>query len=321
MSRCLYCYQPLEDGETDFHKKCSMRIFGREMPPEIDTSLEEMEKLAKDIVIRSVALTGVQPKLSLTIEATENDPKKERFTIVGLWGNFILKPPTRIFPSLPENEDLTMHLASIFGIEAAEHTLIRLKSGELAYLTKRFDRPGDGRKLALEDMCQLSSKVTADKYHSSIEQVGKLILQHSSLPGYDASNFFELILFCFITGNADMHLKNFSLLSKTPTEIVLSPAYDLLCTALAMPDDKEEFALTLNARKNKIRVSDFDHLAKRLGINEIALKKIYQKLEKSILDMLNMIDISFLPADYKNQYKELLLSRAKRVLPNSTPQA
>src|SRR5690606_11721251 len=126
----------------DFHTACSKKFFGTETPPILALNEDKMQELAKDIVLRSVAVTGVQPKLSLTIEKEPGDPRKSRFSIVGLWGHYILKPPTPEFPFLPENEDLTMHLAKLFGIPTAEHSLIRLESGELAYITKRLDRSG-----------------------------------------------------------------------------------------------------------------------------------------------------------------------------------
>ncbi len=224
--RCLYCYLPLTEALQDFHPRCSKIFFGTPVPPVLNYNNDEMQELAKEIVIRSVAVTGVQPKLSLDIEKTAGDPKTSRFTIVGLWGAYILKPPTPEFDHLPENEDLTMHLAQIFGMKAALHSLIRLKSGELAYLTKRFDRVKD-TKLAMEDMCQLTETLTENKYRSSMEKVGKHIGKYSSRPGLDAITFFETVLFSFITGNADMHLKNFALLTTEKNETILSPAYDL----------------------------------------------------------------------------------------------
>ena len=132
---------------------------------------------------------------------------------------------TETFQHLPENEDLTMHLAEAFNIPAAMHSLIRLKSGELAYITKRFDRIKK-EKLALEDMCQLTETLTNDKYRSSMEKVGKCIEKYSTRPGLDNLIFFETAIFNFLTGNADMHLKNFALLTTKENDIVLSPAYD-----------------------------------------------------------------------------------------------
>ena len=306
--RCLYCYQPLPDGVIDFHPACTKKFFGTETAPTLDYDNEQMKELAKEIVIKSVAVTGVQPKLSLTLEKTPGDPKRSRFTIVGLWGDFILKPPTEEFPNLPENEDLTMHLSELFGIPTAEHSLIRLQSGELAYITKRFDRMM-GKKLALEDMCQLTETLTNDKYRSSMEKVGKYIAKYSSRPGFDAITFFETAIFSYLTGNADMHLKNFSLLTNNSNDIILAPAYDLLCTKIAMPEDKDEMALSINARKRKLRKSDFDTLAKNLKIPEKAMENSYKKFVDKIPEAKEWIGISFLSKKMKVGYNGIIDER------------
>lgn len=310
--RCLYCYRPLSDTRADFHERCSRIFFGMPQAPALDYDKEQMQELAKAIVVRSVAVTGVQPKLSLTIEKVPGDPKNRRFTIVGLWGGYILKPPTEEFPNLPENEDLTMHLSQVFEIRTAQHSLMRLKSGELAYLTKRFDRV-KGKKLAMEDLCQLTETLTEDKYRSSMEKVGKHIARYSSIPGLDAIRFFELALFCFMTGNADMHLKNFALLTNEEKQVTLSPAYDLLNSKLAMPGDAEEMALTINARKNKIRRRDFDVLAQKLNIQERALQNVYKRMAKKVDLAFEWIDISFLPQEMKAAYKSLMQERLKKL--------
>lgn len=307
--RCLYCYQPLPAGVADFHPACSRQFFGTATPPALDYSNEQMQELAKQMVVKSIAVTGVQPKLSLTPEKIPNDPKHSRFTIVSLWGGYILKPPTEIFPHLPENEDLTMHLSQLFGISTAQHSLIRLQSGELAYITKRCDRTKD-KKLAQEDMCQLTGTLTADKYRSSMEKVGKQIAAFSSRPGFDAIIFFETVLLAFLTGNADMHLKNFSLLTTAENDIILSPAYDLVCTKIAMPLNQEEMALTINAKKRKLNKADFDSLAKNLKIPERAMKNSYKKFATKLAETNDLIDISFLPAAMKKQYKELMAVNA-----------
>lgn len=310
--RCLYCYQPLPEGTADFHEKCSRKFFGSPVPPELDYGNEQMQELAKEIVIRSVAVTGVQPKLSLALEKIPDDPKRSRFTIVGLWGGYILKPPTDTFPSLPENEDLTMHLSELFGIPTALHSLIRLKSGELAYITRRFDREKNN-KLAMEDMCQLTGTLTIDKYRSSMEKVGKHIVSFSSRPGFDAISFFEMALLSFLTGNADMHLKNFSLLTTAENEVILSPAYDLVCTKIAMPGDKDEMGLTINARKRKLRKSDFDSLAKNLKIPEPAMNNSYKKFAGRIAAANELINISFLPVEMQAAYKEVIAMNAGKL--------
>jgi len=310
--RCLYCYQPLPEGATDFHEGCSRKFFDTPIPPLLDYNKAQMQELAKEIVLRSVAVTGVQPKLSLTIEQQPGDPKRSRFTIVGLWGNFILKPPSEQFPYLPENEDLTMHLATLLDIATAEHSLIRLQSGELAYLTRRFDRI-EREKLALEDMCQLTETLTSDKYRGSMEKIGRQIALFSTQPGLDAIRFFELALFSFLTGNADMHLKNFSLLTNTANETSLSPAYDLVSTKIAIPEDKEDMALTINGRKRKVKKADFDLFASHLKIPARAIQNIYKKFSNGLPAVLACIDTSFLLEKEQTHYKALIRENAAKL--------
>ncbi len=308
-NRCLYCYQELSGSGQDFHEKCSLLFFGTPTPPVLDYDNAEMQQLAKEIVIRSVAVTGVQPKLSLTVEPIPGDPTHWRFTIVGLWGSFILKPPTPEFEHLPENEDLTMHLAHHFNIRTAHHSLIRLKSGELAYITKRFDRE-DGKKLAVEDMCQLTETLTANKYRSSIEKVAKTARGFVSSPGLSMLELFENTLFSFLTGNADMHLKNFSLITTSEGDIRWAPAYDLLCTKIAMPADEDESALTINGKRRWLKRADFDILAKTIGIPQKSAYNIYNSFSKKILSAPAVIASSFLPRKVKKLYENMLKERS-----------
>ncbi len=312
IARCLYCYQPLEKGPVDFHEKCSRIFFGTPSPPVLDYDSDQMQELAKEIVIKSVAVTGVQPKLSLEIVKDPADLKTTQFTIVGLWGDHILKPPTEQFPHLPENEDLSMHLSELLGIPTAQHSLIRLKSGELCYLTKRFDRIKK-IKLAMEDMCQLTETLTEDKYRGSMEKVGRHILKYSSRPGLDLITFFELSLFCFLTGNADMHLKNFALLTTKDNETILSPAYDLVNTKVVTLQDNEEIALTINAKRKKIKKTDFMVMARTLGIPERSAQNSFQKLTRLIEKTDHWIDISFMPDHHKQAYKEIIYSNAAKL--------
>jgi serine/threonine-protein kinase HipA len=301
---------PLTDDEKDFHTLCSKKFFGTETIPEIDFGLDEIDNLALKILGRSVALTGVQPKLS--IELSKEKKGKNRLSIVGLWGNYILKPPFARFPEMPEVEDLTMHLSELLGIKTAQHSLIRLKSGELAYISKRFDRVKSS-KLHLEDMAQITEMLTERKYNGSMEKVGKAILKHSDYAGNDAIRFYELTLFCFITGNADMHLKNFSLLKNLDKDITLSPAYDLLSTKILMPEDKEDLALTLNGKKNNLRKKDFELFAEKLGVTQKTKDVIINKFFSSQQTLNKTIDASFLKVDTKILYKELIEQRLDRL--------
>ncbi len=307
---CLYCYKPLAEASVDFHVACCKKIFGSIAPPDLDLSQENLQTLARSIVARGIAVTGVQPKLSLNLEKTA--ARTSRLTVVGLWGNFILKPPTEEYESLPENEDLTMKLADLCGIKTAEHTLIRMKSGQLAYLTKRFDRI-NGTKIHVEDFCQLTESLTEHKYRGSVEKLGKIIEKFTTNRGLEALALFELVVFCFLTGNADMHLKNFSLVRLDDGNIALSPAYDLLSTKLALPQDTEESALTINGKKNNLKRTDFDELSNKLGINPLTTKRVYQKFTKKANDMKTLIANSFLSDNFKNQYIVLLDSRLLRL--------
>ena len=306
MQRCLYCYQPLEQGQTDFHPQCSKKLFGTTTPPELPYTKDDIESLALEVVRSQVTVTGVQPKLSVDLEKEANG--KKRFTIVGLWGKYILKPQTELYVNLPENEDLTMHLATMVNIKTVPHSLIRFKDGSLAYITKRIDRDKKKGKIPMEDMCQLTEKLTEQKYKGSHEQIAKIIMLHSAYPVLDLLTYFEVLLFCYLTGNADMHLKNFSLY-KPANEYILAPAYDLLSTKLVLPDDIDELALTLNARKRKLKKSDFNHLLNTYKIDEKVIENIYEKYRKIVPQWLNFIDTSFLPQQMKEEYKSIIIKR------------
>ena len=312
MKRCLYCYELLEKEEVDFHANCSKKIFGESTPPLLDYSEQEMGNLALQVIKSQITVTGVQPKLSLNLVQSENKKEPKKLTIVGLWGNYILKPPTEQFPQLPEVEDLTMHLATIAKIKVVPHSLIRLQSGNLAYITKRIDRT-NGDKLHMEDMCQLTERLTENKYHGSYEQIAKAISKYSKNPGLDVVNFFEQVLFSFLTGNADMHLKNFSLISQTPMMPVLSPAYDMVATAIVNPDDDEDLALTLNGKKKRIKKSDFVMAFSNLKLDPKQVENIFKKMDKSKTKWFACIENSFVSNDFKLKYKELIEDRFLRL--------
>jgi serine/threonine-protein kinase HipA len=312
MSRCLYCYETLKEDEIDFHASCSKKIFDQPTPPVLPYTEMQMGELALQLVKSQMTVTGVQPKLSLELAPSENKNQPKRFTIVGLWGGYILKPPTPNFQQLPEVEDLTMHLAAIARIKVVPHSLIRLQSGNLAYITKRIDR-NKKDKVHMEDMCQLTERLTENKYHGSYEQIAKAILKYSTTPGLDIVNFFEQVLFSFLTGNADMHLKNFSLINQPGIGIVLSPAYDMVATSIVNPADDEDLALTLNAKKKKIKRTDFVAAFTTLNLEAKQQENIFNKMEKAKDKWLDLIDKSFLSEDFKLAYKELVAERFLRL--------
>ncbi len=312
MRNCLFCYQPLAGDEQDFHASCSKKMFGQPIPPELPYSEDDLETLAGELIRSHTAVTGVQAKLSMHVSGRRKQGTAHRFTLVGMWGGYILKPPSASYPQLPEVEDLTMHLAETARIRTAPHCLIRMKSGNPAYLTRRIDRIRNG-KLAMEDMCQLSERLTEDKYHGSYEQIGKVIQKYSVAPGLDLVNFFEMVLFSFLTGNADMHLKNFSLLEQPGQGMMLSPAYDLVNTALVNPADEEEMALTLNGRKKKLKKHDFTAAMNTLKLEHRQQENIFGKMEKALPAWLELINRSFLSDSFKEQYTAILTERMKRL--------
>ena len=305
MSKCLYCYKELEPGEVDFHKSCCRKFFGTHTAPSLDYTRAQMDELAAQVIRSQTTLTGVQPKLSLNLDKHKDSQK---LTIVGLWGDYIFKPQTERFAMLPENEDLTMHLAEIAKIKIVPHTLIRMKDGSIGYLTKRIDRKADGEKIAMEDMCQLTERQTEHKYRSSYEQIGKAIRKYSTNAQLDMVDFLELVYFSWLTGNNDMHLKNFSLYSPAG-EPMLTPAYDLLNAAISNPVDDKELALNLNGKKKRMKDADFRNAYRTCGVPEI----VFDRVKKKYVDLLpkfeEEIQRSFLSDEIKTLYIELLHRR------------
>jgi serine/threonine-protein kinase HipA len=305
--KCLICYKPLENLEIDCHQKCIIKTFDIKQLPQIEINELNLKDYAKKIIGSNTAITGVQPKLSLWLEKSKNNI---RFTIVDTKSNYIIKPQSETYKSLPENEDLCMHLAEEFGIKTAKHSLIKLPSEKLAYITKRFDRI-DENKLTCEDLCQLSETLTEHKYRGSYEKVGKTIKMYSSQSGLDALNYFQLVIFSFITGNSDMHLKNFSMLETTDKKFILSPAYDLVSTFLVIQNETEQLSLTLNGKKNRLKKSDFDEFAKSLTLTEKQKEYVYKSFSKKLENAIWWIENSFLSDEQKEKFQQIITYRSK----------
>lgn len=306
MNRCLYCYKEI-DGEGDFHKGCSLEFFGTETPPKIEYSLNQMSELAEKVIERSIAVPGVQPKLSMSV--LDESGKESRLTVVGaLGGNYIFKPPSKDFQEMPANEHLTMKMAKLFNIEVVPHSLIRLSSGELSYITKRIDREEDGTKIHMLDMFQITEAF--DKYKGSMERIGKAITSYAENTLLDKLRFFELTIFSYLTGNNDMHLKNFSMI-KTSYGWALSPAYDLLNVAILNPEDAEEMALSIGGKKRKLKKDHFIEFALNLGLNKKQIIGVLNRFNGSIDDVQNLIKSSFLSEEMQRLYIEIFFDRIK----------
>ncbi|MCQ2194387.1 MAG: HipA domain-containing protein [Paludibacteraceae bacterium] len=305
MCKCLFCYKELEEGQTDFHPKCSRKFFGTSEVPLMEYKREDLDELAAQVIQSQTTLTGVQPKLSLNLHKHEGC---NRLTIVGLWGNFILKPQTEVYPELPENEDLTMRMAEAVRIQVVPHSLIRLADGSLGYITRRIDRTKTGEKIDMEDFCQLTLHPTEYKYKSSYEQIAKVIATYSTTPKLDLVNYMQVLLFSFVTGNNDMHLKNFSLYCSKKF-YQLTPAYDLLNVAIVNPKDKEELALSLNGKKSNLKLQDFLKASATIGIEENITLQMIENMRKALPLWRVLIKSSFLSEEMQEAYLNIIEKR------------
>lgn len=312
--KCLYCGKPLNESkdnmENQWHSKCCYNFFGTTVFPEINITKEQLEALATETVSKGYTVAGVQKKLSLHL----SKEREHRLTLVGYPAGFILKPQTDEYKNLPEMENLVMKMAELTGIKTVPNALVKLNN-QYAYITKRIDRLTTAKKVdlfAMEDFCQLSGRMTEDKYKSSYEQCIKVIKEFSSRSGLDISDFYYRLLFCFITGNSDMHLKNFSLIEKTPgsREYELSAAYDLLPVNIALPEDKEQFALTMKGKKSNLKKKDFIDFAKASGINEKVAEKMMQKILTFKEKYLALVKDSYLPEELQKKFAELIEERS-----------
>jgi len=309
-NKCLYCYEPL-DGEADFHEKCCVKFFGATNPPQVPYSIDQMAELGKNVVERSVSVPGVQAKFSISVVKETQEKGDSRLTVVGaLGGQYIFKPPSDRFPEMPENEHLTMRIAESYGIRVVPSSLIRLASGELSYITRRIDRTDKGEKIHMLDMFQITEAF--DKYKSSMEKVGKALHNYSDNTMLDKVLFFELSVFSFLTGNNDMHLKNFSMIQSS-SGWVLAPAYDLLNIAIVLPEDTEELALTLEGKKKKLKREHFERLGKGLELNDKQIHGVFKRMTKHKPMAIGWISKSFLSDDLKEAYKNVLEMRYEQL--------
>ena len=296
----------MQEGELHYHAACAKRFFGKQGIPSLPYSQADLQELAKQVVRSQSAVTGVQAKLSMDIMHTA---QTARLTIVETGGKYILKPQTQQYPFLPENEDLTMHLAEIVKMDVVPHALFHFDNGEYCYLTKRIDRGKKGIKIPMEDMCQLTEHLTERKYKSSYEQIAKAIRKFSAAPGLDLTKFWTIVIFSWVVGNSDMHLKNFSLYAPNETDYILTPAYDLLNTLLVIPEDTEELALTLNGKKSRLTRHDFEQAMLSSGLNEKVISNIFNRFKRITSQWESCIRSSFLPQHLQDTYWSLIQQR------------
>lgn len=306
MNRCPISYEPC----TGLYSAKGLKLLSRQL-----STLQKLpytaQELRQEAAARATKLSiqGVQPKLSARLVV-----KEQTFDFVDQGGRYILKPQTADYLEVPENEDLTMRMANRIGIEVPLHGLLYGKDDALTYFILRFDRTSHKRKLHVEDFAQLGGRTRETKYRASMEQVARLIDSYCTFPVIEKVKLFRLTLFCFLTGNEDMHLKNFSIIRKNDV-ISLSPAYDLLNTTIVLPHSEEELALSLNGKKNKLKRQDFIEYfgRERLGLSKTVIDKILMEFAQARKEWETLLQISFLSPAMQEKYYRVLADRFSRI--------
>jgi serine/threonine-protein kinase HipA len=315
MNRCRITLEEIPEGIRYSHaglKRLDPRL--REIKPLPYTLAQQLEEAAARACKMSVQ--GVQPKLSAVLRI-----KESRFDIVDRGGRFILKCCPPQWPEVPANEALTMTLAGHSGIEVPAHGLVEATDGAMVYFIRRFDRVGQGERLPLEDGAQLLGLTRDTKYDSSMEQVVGMIDRFCTFPVIEKRKLMQRVWFCFLTGNEDMHLKNWSLLSRAG-RIALSPAYDLLNTSIVLKNPQEETALPVHGRKRKLTRHDLlDYLAvERCGLQPNLVQTDLEKLlVQAELEWPVWIQRSFLSEPKREAYVHLVRERVARLRSQVAP--
>ena len=318
--KCLCCGKDLKENcsenerKNQWHNHCVKKFFGTEKLPILEVTEEQLEQLARETVNKGLTVPGVQKKMSLHLSKKEN----ARLTIVNYPTGYILKPQTKEYEYLPEYEDLAMRLAAIAGIQVVPHALLQI-GDTFAYITKRIDRDIKDDKVdmyAMEDFCQLSNRMTYDKYRGSYEGCGRIIKKYSEYPGIDMSELFLRVIFSYVIGNSDMHLKNFSMRENEPAgrKYTLSKAYDILPVNVILPEDAEEMALTINGKKRNIRKKDFSIFAEKCGITDKTVEKMIKKMSTLKEKFFMQCENSYLPEEKKEEMKQLIEKRLQVLL-------
>lgn len=297
MGTCAICLGSTK-ADADYHEACIESLFGTAVLPAIDVTLSELHKIAAKMAGK-MSISGIQEKVSLKLSFD-----KARLIVATTGGRYILKPEASRFSSLPQNEHLTMRLASLVGIEVPPFGLLRLRDGSLSYVVKRFDRSDDGSKLRVEDFCQLAEKPLRDKYSGSAELCVRILRQYASEPLIQIRSLYKLLLFGWWVANGDMHLKNFSLLTGPDGICRLAPAYDLVCTQLVIPDDP--LALPVGGKDRNLTRRSWLDLADYCKLPAKAATRVMDAQIKALEPSLELISNSFLPDEMKDEFKAVI---------------
>jgi serine/threonine-protein kinase HipA len=307
VNRCPISYEPLPEGIT--YSTNGLRLLNRNLKSlallEFTAEQQRQEAISR---AGKMSIQGLQSKLSAVLRVSGG-----RFEIVDQRGRFILKPQSLDFPELPENEDLTMKMAAAVAIEVPTHGLLRSIDGSFTYFIKRFDREGR-RRLPVEDFAQLSGGARDTKYDSSMEKVASVIEQYCTFPVIERMKLLERTLFSFLIGNEDMHLKNFSLITRKQ-KVEFTPAYDFLNTTIALKNPNEELALPLKGKKSNLTRNDLlNYFAQeRLQLNENIIREVMSRFAAAIPRWRDLLEQSFLSKDMKEKYTAVLAQRRDRL--------
>ena len=282
------------------------RLFNVPWVPKISFGMADLPEQVRRS-IGKMSLSGVQKKASVVL-----NKKEQQLVIAEGNGTYILKPDILEYPQIALVENLSMDIAEKLEMEVPPHAVLPMADGTPAYLIKRFDRLPNGERIHKEDMAQLLQVPTDEKYNGSLEKVGKAIRTHATNTFLELINFYERVVFNFLIGNGDMHLKNWAVVEKR-NEIKLAPCYDFVSSRLFIPRE-DESALTINGKKNKLTRLDFDQLAQNLELEEKSISNIFEKLNEAKPTIISMIEDSELGATRKNDWIKLVEVRYERLI-------
>lgn len=299
---CLICLRATTEP-TGYHRACARALWDTRTPPTIEVDPEQLPTLAVQMVEGHATISGVQRKLSVNLTGD-----RTTLRVVAGGGRYILKPPSPAHEALPENEHLTMRLATLLDIDVPPFGLVRMRDGSLAYIVARFDRPRGGGKRRQEDFCQLAELRPVDKYERSAELCARLVRRFSTQPPIDLFRLYRRLVFSWWVGNGDLHLKNLSLLEDEEHLMRLSPAYDLLSTTLVL--GVPNLAIKIGGRDNNLTPRTWREFAQYCGIAPNAARRVLEAVPKALPRAEELVRGSYLPARLHDPYIELLRRRA-----------
>lgn len=306
MNRCPITYQLCKDVK---YSAKGLKLLSPKLKElhDFPFTAKEQRELAYQQASK-ISIQGIQPKLSVRLNIVES-----KFEMVDQGGTFIFKPPHQIFDELPQNEDLTMRLAQLVELEVPLHGMIYNRDDSLTYFIRRFDRLPRGHKLGVEDFSQLMGYSRDTKYESSMEKIIAVIEKHCTFPLLEKLKFFRLIVFNFLVGNEDAHLKNFSIIRREE-KVELSPVYDLVNSSIVVRT-REEIALSLRGKKSKLSRFDLvDYFGKeRLGLSAEVLEEEIHRFQKVNSSWDELLGKSFLSQSYQDKYLKVLSERRSRL--------